>query len=60
MRGPATGATVDRSVSATVTSSPMPRGAVETNARTWSRHCGQREWTHLAFASPGEASRGAG
>eukprot|EP00974_Lingulodinium_polyedra_P112783 10914731-Lingulodinium_polyedra.AAC.1 len=60
MRGPSTGATVERSVLATVTSSPMLSGAVATNVRMWSRQVGQREGIHLAFASSGDTSRGAG
>eukprot|EP00974_Lingulodinium_polyedra_P006094 577038-Lingulodinium_polyedra.AAC.1 len=38
----------------------MLREVVETKVRTWSRHCEQRERTHLAFASPGGTRRGAG
>eukprot|EP00974_Lingulodinium_polyedra_P010146 974629-Lingulodinium_polyedra.AAC.1 len=60
MCGPSTGATVERSVFATVTSSPTLSGAVETSVQTWSRQVGHRERTHLALASAGGTRRGAG
>eukprot|EP00974_Lingulodinium_polyedra_P039755 3814903-Lingulodinium_polyedra.AAC.1 len=60
MWGPSTGATVERSAVATVTSSPAFSGAVATNVRTWSRQVGHREEIHLVFACAGFTSLGAG
>eukprot|EP00974_Lingulodinium_polyedra_P049638 4774570-Lingulodinium_polyedra.AAC.1 len=60
MWGPSIGATVVRSVLATVTSSPAHSGAVATRVRTRSRQVGHREGIQRPVACAGPTRRGAG